>query len=281
VSDPGPEIDLTPGEPRFTPAAWWRDIKVAAAFLTRLPIFGRGVSGGAEGIDDAEEAAFPVGDLRFASRAFPIIGLGVGLAGAVILILAKFAGLGAFLAATLAIATTVVVTGALHEDGLADAADGFGAGRDREAKLAIMRDTRMGAFAVLALVISLLLRIGALAGIGGTYSAAAALIAAASFSRAVLPAVMASLDHARAHGLAVTAGKPPQESVIVSLVLGAVFLLLLLGPGTGFIALLCGVAAAATLAALAQAKLGGFTGDVLGAIQQGTEIAVLLAAAAS
>ena len=283
MSETGPEIDWTPGENRFTPAAWWRDIRVAAAFLTRLPIFGRGVAGGGEEIggEEGEEEAFPVGDLRVASRAFPIVGLGVGLAGAVVLVVAKWAGLGGFVAAVLAISTTIAATGALHEDGLADAADGFGAGRDREAKLAIMRDTRLGAFAVLALAISLMLRVGALDGIDGSFAAAAALIAAASFSRAVLPAVMAGLEHARPHGLAVTAGKPPQESVIVSLVLGAVFVLFLLGPETGFVALLCGAATAVGLAALAQAKLGGFTGDVLGAIQQGTEIAVLLAAAAS
>lgn len=280
MSEEGPEIDLTPGEPRFTPAAWLRDIQVAAAFLTRLPVF-RPRPLGAENPDEAEEAAFPVGDLRFASRAFPIVGLGVGLGGAVVLVLSKWAGLGPFLSAALAIAATIVITGALHEDGLADAADGFGAGRDREAKLAIMRDTRLGAYAVIAIALSLMLRIGALAAIGGTYGAAAALIAAGAFSRAVLPAVMSGLEQARSHGLAVTAGKPPQECVIVSLILGAVIMLVLLGPGSGFIALLCGGAAAAGLAALAQAKLGGFTGDVLGAIQQGTEIAVLLAAAAA
>ena len=279
MSDTGPEIDLTPGEQRFTPAAWWRDIRVAAAFLTRLPIFARSDEGGEDG--EGEDEAFPVGDLRFASRAFPLVGLGVGLAGAVVLVVAKWAGLGGFVAAVLAISATIVATGALHEDGLADAADGFGAGRDREARLAIMRDTRLGAFAVLALAISLMARVGALAGIPGTFAPAAALIAAASISRAVLPAVMAGLEQARTHGLAVTAGKPPQESVILSLVLGALFVLILLGPATGFIALLCGAAAAASLAALAQTKLGGFTGDVLGAIQQGTEIAVLLAAAAS
>jgi len=263
-------------------SSWWRDAKVAAAFLTRLPVFGRpsAEEDELEETEEAEETALPEEGLSLACRAFPLVGLGIGIAGAIVLVAAKWLGLGPLLAGALAVATVIVVTGALHEDGLADAADGFGAGRDREARLAIMHDRRLGAFAVLAVVLSVLLRVGALAAIPDTSAAAFALIAAASFSRAILPAVMAGLDRARSHGLAVAAGKPPQDRVIASLLLGAVFVLLLLGPITGFAALLCGAGAAVGLAALAQRAVGGYTGDILGAIQQGTEIAVLLAAVA-
>ena len=285
MSDRDPEIETPPHyDPRAVLFDWWRDTRVAAAFLTRLPVLGSRADKDARGGDDmdaGEESALPEEGLRSASRAFPIVGLGIGIAGAIVLVAAKWIGLGSFLAAALAVAAVIAVTGALHEDGLADAADGFGAGRDSEAKLAIMGDGRLGAFAVLALVLSVLLRVGALAAVPGTYSAAAALIAAAAFSRAVLPAVMAGLDHARSHGLAVAAGKPPQDRVLASLLLGTVLVLLFLGPFTGFVALLCGAGVAAVLAAVAQRAIGGFTGDVLGAIQQGTEIAVLLAAVAA
>lgn len=258
-------------------AAWWNDLQVAAAFLTRWPVF---AAPAAE--DYAEDTeALPDGALAPATRAFPLVGFCVGLAGAVILAAARWLGLGNLVAAALGIGTVIALTGALHEDGLADAADGFGAGRDRDAKLTIMRDTRIGAFGMLALILSVILRVGALAAIPGTLSAGAAMIAAASLSRAVIPAVMANLEPARLQGLAVSAGKPPQDRVIAAGLLGALFVLLLLGPFTGFIALLCGVGAASALALFAKKQIGGYTGDVLGAIQQITEIAVLLVAVAA
>lgn len=259
-------------------SGWWNDIRISAAFLTRLPIPGR--AGEDEDEADEPEAILPETGLSLACRAFPLVGLGVGLLGAFVLVAAKLLGLGPFLAAALGIATVIAATGALHEDGLADAADGFGAGRDPEARLAIMRDARLGTFAVVAVVLSVLLRVGALAAIPNTFAAGTALVAAAAFSRAVLPAAMAGLGNARTQGLAVSAGKPPQDRVIASLLLGAVVVLLFVGPIDGFVALLAGAGAAVALAAVAQRFIGGITGDVLGAIQQMTEIAVLLAVAA-
>ena len=267
----------TKSEPRATLVSWWRDIEVAARFLTRIPLPGAEPPSD----EDAEISGPPEGLLAQASRAFPLVGLGVGLFGAIVLIFARLVGLGPVLSAILGIAAIIAITGGLHEDGLADAADGLAAGRDREAKLAIMRDTRIGAFAVLALILSVLLRVGALAAIPGTYAAASALITAAVFSRAALPAVMAVLEPARMGGLAAAAGKPPQDRVIAAGLLGVVLVLLFLGPATGIVALLAGVGVAAASALFAQKQLGGYTGDVLGAIQQVTEIAVLLAAAAS
>src|ERR1700677_2723291 len=93
----------------------------------------------------------------------PFAGAIVGAIGGLALVVANELSLPPFLAATLAIAALALTTGALHEDGLADVADGFGGGSTREAKLAIMRDSRIGAFGAIALVLSLLLRVGALA----------------------------------------------------------------------------------------------------------------------
>jgi adenosylcobinamide-GDP ribazoletransferase len=265
-------------DPKTILRDWWRDTQTAAAFLTRIPLLrGERISDDAQRAED--EAAID-GDLTLASRAFPLVGFLIGLIGGAVLVAAKWIGLSPFLAAALAIAAVIAITGALHEDGLADAAEGFGAGRDRQARLAIMRDTRLGAFAVLALVLSVVVRIGALAAISGTFAAAGAMIAAAAYSRAVLPAVMAWFEPAKTQGLAVTAGKPPADRVLASVLLGALFALLFLGPAAGFLAIIAGSAAAGGCAVLAKHELGGYTGDVLGAIQQLTEIAVLIIAAA-
>ncbi|MGB8275886.1 MAG: adenosylcobinamide-GDP ribazoletransferase, partial [Alphaproteobacteria bacterium] len=195
--------------------------------------------------------------------------------------------LGPTVAAILAVAALMVVTGALHEDGLADVADGFAGGHDRAQKLAIMHDPSIGTFAVLALVIAVALRVAAIGAIGtvgdqggGTWPAMAAVIAAAAYSRGVLPVIMHGLGPARSDGLAVEAGRPSQEQALLAVAIGAAVALLTLGLWAGLAAIVAGAAAALLLAALARAQIGGITGDVLGAIQQACEIAVLLAAAA-
>src|SRR5437764_8158410 len=113
---------------RTTLAGWRDDLATAARFLTRLPLAGLG-----------EPRAGP---LAGAMRAFPLVGILVGLAGWVVFTLADWFGLPATICALLAVLATVAVTGALHEDGLADTADGFGGGGEPAGKLAIMRDSR-------------------------------------------------------------------------------------------------------------------------------------------
>ncbi|MDE3177602.1 MAG: adenosylcobinamide-GDP ribazoletransferase, partial [Pseudomonadota bacterium] len=115
-------------------------------FFTRLPI--RGESGAP--------------DFQRIGWATPLVGALVGAIGAAALLAARSVGFSHLMAATLAVAAEVVVTGALHEDGLADVADGFGGGRDRAAKLAILRDSRIGTYGAVALILALLLRIEAI-----------------------------------------------------------------------------------------------------------------------
>lgn len=260
-------------------AAWWRDLRVAAGFLTRLPL-GPGPSRAEMEEGEVEEGEAEEGAVARSTRAFPLVGLGVGAGGGLTFAVASTLGLSPVIAALLALGATIALTGALHEDGLADVADGLGGGREREAKLSIMRDSRTGAFGVLALVLSVALRVGALAAIATAGAAAAALIAAAAGSRAVLPVVMNAMQPARAEGLAVAAGRPSKDRVIASAALGAALVLLFLGPVAGVLAVLIGTAAAAAMADLARRQVGGYTGDILGAVQQITEIAILLTAAA-
>jgi adenosylcobinamide-GDP ribazoletransferase len=172
------------------------------------------------------------------------------------------------------------LTGAFHEDGLADTADGFGGGRDREAKLAIMRDSRHGSFGILALVFSIGLRAAALATIGDAIHLGLALVAAHAASRGALPAMMHVLAPARPDGLGFTAGRPSRAVALVAALIGGAIALAALGPGRGTLALLLAIAAIALMAVLARRQIGGYTGDVLGAFQQIGEIVMLLVAAA-
>ena len=241
-----------------------RDILLSARFLTRVPLPGK----------DRRK-------LSAAARAFPIAGAFVGAVAGAALLAAHSAGLHPMASALAALAVSALVTGALHEDGLADTADGFGGGGTRAQKLKIMRDSRIGVFGVLALVLGVGIRASILAGLLGPWAAAAALVAAASLSRSILPAVMYLLPPARAGGLAKKAGKPDREGAVVAVLLGAMIALLCLGQAPGLWAIAAGGAAAAAVAWLAVRQIGGHTGDVLGAVQQVAEVAVLAAAAAA
>jgi adenosylcobinamide-GDP ribazoletransferase len=238
------------------------ELRLAAAFLTRLPLPCPPVSEGA---------------LARSMRAFPVVGALIGLAGAALYGLLHGA-LPPFLAATVAVAGMVWLTGALHEDGLADVADGFGGGRDRERKLEIMRDSRIGSYGVLALVFAAALRVGAVAAQGDWAAAGAALIAAGAVSRGLLPGAMALMDPARADGLAAGAGKPDEGTALTALGFGLLAAVACLGIGGGVLACLLAAVAAAVVGVLAARQIGGHTGDVLGAMQQAAEAAVLIAA---
>jgi adenosylcobinamide-GDP ribazoletransferase len=241
------------------------DLKVALSFSTRLPLPHIGAVTGA--------------DVARASWALPIAGAVVGAIGALVYWLATWAALPALPAAALAVAATVLATGALHEDGLADVADGFGGGATRERKLEIMRDSRLGTYGACALVLSLLLRITALASLTQPALVAYALVAAHIGARAVMPAVMWFVPPAKPEGLSASAGAPPGAGVIAAAILGAVALGVGLGPGAGAIAVLVTLVGAALVVRLSMAQIGGQTGDVLGAVEQVSEILILLVAA--
>lgn len=240
------------------------DIRTGLAFCTRLPLAG----------------APPGASLARAAWTFPLVGALVGALGAVLYWLADGAGLDPFVSATLAVAATVAVTGCLHEDGLADTADGFGGGSTKEHKLEIMRDSRSGAYGVSALVLSMLLRVGAVASLVEPALAAVALIAAHAGARAVMPMFMLILPQARQDGLSASAGTPPVSSAVIAVLLGLLALALCLGPGIGLVAALLVAAGFGVMAWLSLRQIGGQTGDVLGAVEQLSEILILLVAAA-
>jgi len=242
------------------------DLRVAVSLCTRVPV----------------APAMPAGEgeIARASWALPLAGLLIGLAGAVVYWLATRAHLPPQAAAALALAATILLTGAMHEDGLADTADGFGGGKTREDKLRIMRDSRIGTFGACALVISLMLRWSAISDIQNPGSVAIALVVAHTASRAMLPAFMRLVPTARTDGLSAGAGQPPIRSTIIALALGAVGLAAGFGAGAMLVGLLTLAAIGGLLAWLSLKQVGGQTGDVLGAVEQMGEAAVLLIGAA-
>jgi adenosylcobinamide-GDP ribazoletransferase len=239
------------------------DIKTGLAFCTRLPVVSSG---------DAR--------LGQAAWTFPLIGALIGVIGALVYWLADALGLSSFISAALAVAATIFVTGALHEDGLADTADGFGATGTKQRKLEIMRDSRSGAYGVISLVLSILLRVGALASLAAPGLAAAALIAAHAGARGALPLFMRMVLPARNDGLSAEAGMPAANVATASCLLGLAALLLCLGLGDALVAALLVAAALWVMSWLAKKQVGGQTGDVLGAVEQLSEILILLAASA-
>ncbi len=180
------------------------------------------------------------------------------------------------LSALVAVGATILATGGLHEDGLADVADGFGGGSGRDRKLEIMRDSALGSYGAMALFLTLAVRVVALAMLGHPELVALALIASHAAARGALPAVMAWAPLARDDGLAAGAGRPTAGAAGLALLLAALAVLLAVGFGAGLLALLVGWLAGALVLAQARRQIGGQTGDVLGAIEQAVEGAVLL-----
>ncbi len=244
------------------PRQYFDDLGAAFSLLTRLPMPRR------------QAAADP----NRSFWAYPIVGLAVAGIAALVLAGAAWIGLPGLLTGLLAVLVMLALTGAFHEDGLADTADGFGGGLDRARKLEIMRDSRIGAYGVIALVLSIGLRAAAIAGLfaHSPGTAAGALIAAAALSRAMMVFLLFRLPPARAGGLGAGAGQASAGSLAAALAIAALTGFVTLGFGGGILALLSAAASAWLLLLLARRQIGGHTGDVLGAAQQVSEIAVLI-----
>lgn len=209
----------------------------------------------------------------------PVVGALVGLAAGLVYAAARVA-LAPWVSASLAIAAGVLITGALHEDGLADVADAFGARVDRARAIEILQDPHHGTYGILALILSVVTRIAAVATMG-PWTAVAALPAAHALGRAGSLAVMTSSPAAGSSTLGASYKRQPIGARALA---GVAFASLL---GVGMLGIWTVVAVLITLVAsvvaglLAIQKIGGFNGDVLGAAEQLTEIGILLLVAAT
>lgn len=224
-----------------------------------------------------------VPDFRVLPRAVPFASLLIALPSTLVLSAAYWLGLGETIAAILAITAAVIVTGAFHEDGLADCADGFFGGYTVERRLTIMTDSRVGTFGASALALSLLLRaalLGSLLAFGAGPSAVA-MLGAAAWSRSSALGILAVLPPARPGGASASVGRPTRATVAVACALSAVIAFgLAFAGGLPAVALalglLLGVVAVIGVGRLSLSKIGGQTGDVAGAAQQLCELAIYL-----
>jgi adenosylcobinamide-GDP ribazoletransferase len=270
-----PDVVDVPG----AAAAWLQDVRIAASFLTCLPVAPRREASPTLHADVGAPQDAMSAEIARACAAFPLVGAGIGIVASLALLAAFELGLHPLACALIALASAVILTGALHEDGLADFSDGLGAGRSREQRLQIMRDSRIGVLGTLAIVFGVGVRAAVLSGLSSPEVAVAGLIAAASMSRAVLPAVMHWQKPARADGLSNAFGKPSRGHVAAAVALGMALTFLCVGVLATIVVTLAVAVAAAAVAGLAQRMLGGHTGDVLGAVQVVAETLALIAVA--
>lgn len=245
----------------------------AISFLSRLPVPDRFFTG----YD---------GSLRRTVAAFPLAGLVIALPVALLLGLLSAARVEPVLVALIAIALQVMLTGALHEDGLSDTADGLGGGHSREKALAIMKDSRIGTYGALALILSVGFRVASLTILIAALpapSATLAVIATAVLSRTLLVWHWSSLPSARTDGVAAAAGTPDRDATRTGLALGAVLTaalcLIALPFHAWFPAALLALATVSLFTRHVRNRLDGHTGDTIGASQQLCESAFLLALA--
>lgn len=235
------------------------DLPAALGLLTRLPVIADGDRAMARG--------------AAAAWAYPLVGVILGLILAAFVSVMTTLGLPSGIVAGLVLALSVILTGAMHEDGLADSADGLWGGWDRARRLEIMKDSRIGVYGVCAIALTLLLRWLTVTVVVATGAYWVAFIAVGALSRTSMVVLMGVMHNARSDGLSRQVGRPPQGTVGLAIGSGCLAALL-----CGFAVLIL-VAAIATLVCglIARAKVGGQTGDILGATQQVTEVTMLLA----
>lgn len=236
------------------------DLLSGFALLTRLPLPNHRGTGAAS------------------AWAWPLVGAVLGAFGAALASAALWLGVTPGVTAVLVLALGAMLTGGLHEDGLSDTADGLYGGWTRERRLEIMKDSRVGSYGVLALVLVTLARWSALTAVlvygesgGGHW---AALVATGALSRAPMALVMTILPNARGEGLSHATGRPSPAVALVGLGIAVA----IAGALTGWTAVplvFAALAATVALAFSALRRIGGQTGDILGATQQLAEVACL------
>ncbi|MGI9464558.1 MAG: adenosylcobinamide-GDP ribazoletransferase [Aestuariivirgaceae bacterium] len=274
MTDDDGQMEAQPGDV-WQPRYWLGSLRDCLMFLTGLPVPQR-----------PDDEVQPLA--RFV-HGFPLAGAIIGLLSGLVLVAGAGIGLNTALAATCAVLASVLITGGLHEDGLADVADGFGGGNTPERKLEIMRDSRTGPYGVLALIFAVLLKVLALTALlsasGGTWPAAMVLIGAAALSRSFMALLMHSLPPARSSGRSAEAGRPSRQGAHYALGMGLAVSLPVLWYSCGWwpalTAILAGFAVYYIIRRISSEQIEGQTGDVLGATQLITEIAMLIAVSAS
>ena len=240
------------------------DLRAALTLLTRLPL------------------PYPTAKPRGAAAAwaYPVAGAVIGAMAGIVAALSLILGLTPAVAAALTLAAQAMLTGAMHEDGLADSADGLWGGWDKTRRLEIMKDSHIGSYGVLALILVTLARWSALSALLASGSHFGAIIAVAALSRVPMAVLMAWLPNARTTGLSQLVGRPAPKVAGLAVLIGVAIVVTLTGSHAFPMVAFAGLVSLG-LGLIARAKIAGQTGDILGASQQLAEAAALCALAAS
>ncbi len=245
-----------------------RTLALAFHFLTRIPT--------------RIDVDFTSERLRNASRYYPIIGAIIGTVAALAFFISNLA-LPTLLAVIIATAVTALITGAFHEDGLADTFDGVSGAHDRSRALEIMHDSRIGTFGALALILVITLKIAALTSLSDTTTIITALIAAHIISRTSIVIIQATSTYARESGIAGSQDQPlPLINTIIATLIALITIAataLIISPAAAILTTAGAITAHFLIRLYFQPKLKGHTGDTLGATQQITELGIYIALA--
>lgn len=258
MSDVVPPNDARPSN--FRPFA---ELICSLSFLTRLPIpFAR---------------TLDMPSLAQSMRFFAVAGAGIGALNGLVLVGLHWLHVPPLLAAAITCMFGLMLTGSLHEDGLADSADGLFGGKTREDRLRIMRDSRIGSYGALALMTCLLARAASYEVLLALPASTCIIIMAAvgAFSRAMMVDMMWATKLARSDGLAVLAGRPRRNAALFSIITGGALVIaagFMLRPESGVIAVLAATGVTGLIRRFAMRSIGGQTGDVCGATQIIVEI---------
>lgn len=267
MSEPPDRSDL-----RWRAALLLAETAAMVRFWSRLPV---------PALGPADDPAAPPPFAR-AVRMLPLAAVAVAAPVALICVALDRTDLSSWVVATLTVIAATLVTGAFHEDGLADASDAFAGGSTVERRLEIMKDSRIGSFGGVALAAQFVLRAALLADLLDRFEGRAALLvlAVAPLARVAPLALMIVLPPARPDGLARAVGRPEPAAVTIAFA-GALLIFLavtpiVVGPAEALIALGIALGALAALAAQAKRAIGGVTGDVVGAGALLAEIGLLI-----
>ena len=245
-----------------------KTLALAVHFLTRIPT--------------PFDVDYSPQRLLDASRYYPLVGAIVGTFAALAFFITELA-LPTTIAVIIATAATALLTGAFHEDGLADTFDGISGGYDRARSLEIMTDSSIGTFGALALILVITLKIAALSSLSDTTTIIIALIAAQTISRTSIVIVQATSTYVRETGIAGPQDQPfkPINTIIATLtaLITIAALALILSPTAALLATAGAITGHILIRLYFQPKLKGHTGDTLGATQQITELAIYIALA--
>jgi adenosylcobinamide-GDP ribazoletransferase len=249
-----------------TPFNFGEDLLMGVRFYSRLP---------------TGNAPHQRPNLDRIALTLPLTSVVVGIPPVALLLLLEWAGAPTFFAATMAVALLVIITGAMSEDAVADAADGLFGGQTIEQRLEIMKDSRHGTYGVCAIVLLLGARIAAVGSVTSPLEAAAILLTPPLIGRSGALWLSLALPAARSGGAAATAGQVSQRSFLIGLAVAAIVSFATAGFAVGILGLIAAFALGALVAwgwtILCRRLIGGQTGDLIGALQALLEIAALTA----